>query len=211
MRFRSSDGVRLSGRVFGDGDVGVVLTHMLRSDQEPWWWMASILGDHGFTALTYDVRGTCPGGAAGCSGGSIDSGATDRDILGAVAFLRDRGATTVVIGGASLGGIASLWAASKHPDAVDGVFSLSAVSYLPPYDLTAKVIHAIRAPKLFVAGANDSSAGPYVAGWKQASTPPVRAVVLPTSTHGTDFFDDPEFSARVRSEILEFVESVPPS
>jgi hypothetical protein len=107
--------------------------------------------------------------------------------------MRDRGATTVVIGGASLGGIASLWAASKHTDAVDGVFSLSAVSYLPPYDLTAKVIHAIRAPKLFVAGANDSSAGPYVAGWKQASTPPVRAVVLPTSTHGTDFFDDPEF------------------
>jgi hypothetical protein len=33
-------------------------------------------------------------------------------------------------------------------------------------------------------------------------------VVLPTSTHGTDFFDDPEFSSRVRSEILRFVEGV---
>jgi pimeloyl-ACP methyl ester carboxylesterase len=209
VRFRSSDGVPLAGRVFGHGDVGVVLTHMLNSDQEPWWWMASILADHGFTALTYDVRGTCPGGPAGCSGGSIDSGATDRDILGAVAFLRDRGAKTVIAGGASMGAIASLWVASKHPDAVDGVFSLSAVTYLPPFDLTAPVIHAIRAPKLFVAGENDGSAAPYVAGWEQASTPPVRAVVLPTSTHGTDFFDDPEFSGRVRAEILEFVESVP--
>jgi pimeloyl-ACP methyl ester carboxylesterase len=195
--------------VFGSGDVGVVLTHMLQSDQEPWWWMASILADHGFTALTYDTRGTCPGPPAGCSAGNLESGATDRDILGAVRFLRAKGAGTVVVGGASMGGIASLWVASKHPDAVDGVFSLSAVSYLPPYDLTAPVIHAIRVPKLFIAGANDPSAGPYVAAWRRASTPPVRAVVLPTSTHGTDFFDDPEFLGRVRAEILNFVEGVP--
>ena len=52
-----------------------------------------------------------------------------------------------------MGAIASLWVASKHPEAVDGVFSLSAVTYLPPFDLTAHVIHAIRVPKLFVAGA----------------------------------------------------------
>ena len=208
VRFRSSDGVPLAGRLFGSGPVGVVLSHMLDSDQEPWWWMASILADHGFAVLTYDNRGTCPGGPAGCSGGRIDSGATDRDILGAVAFLRGHGAKTVIAGGASLGGIASLWVASKHPDAVDGVFSLSAVSYFPPFDLTDRVIHAIRVPKLFLAGANDSSAGPYVEGWRAASTPPVRAVVLPSATHGTDFFDDPEFSARVRTEILRFVQGV---
>src|SRR6266511_5880441 len=62
VRFRSSDGVRLAGRLFGSGDTGVVLSHMIRSDQQPWWWMASLLADHGLVALAYDERGTCPGG-----------------------------------------------------------------------------------------------------------------------------------------------------
>jgi pimeloyl-ACP methyl ester carboxylesterase len=208
VTFESSDGIRLAGRVFGSGTTAVVLSHMIRSDQEPWWWMASILADHGFTALTYDSRGTCLGGVGGCSHGRLNPGAVDRDILGAAAYLREHGAERVVIGGASLGGTASLWVASKHPDAVDGVFTLSAVSFFPPYDITGGVIRAIRAPKLFVAGANDPSAGPYVPKWRRAATPPVRAVVLDSGTHGTDFFDDQDFSASVRSTILRFVQGI---
>ena len=206
VRFRSSDGVRLAGRLFGSGDTGVVLSHMIRSDQQPWWWMASLLADHGLVALAYDERGTCPGGPAGCSAGALDPGATDRDIIGAVAYLRSRGASRVIIGGASLGGTASLWAAAKHPGLVDGVFTLSAVPFFPPFDITAKVIAAIEAPKLLAAGARDSSAGPYVSGWKRAAAPPVEAVVLPTAAHGTDLFADPDFSARVRSLVLMFCE-----
>jgi dienelactone hydrolase len=204
VRFRSSDGVRLSGRLFGSGHTGVVLSHMIRSDQQPWWWMASVLADHGIMTLTYDQRGTCPGGPAGCSAGTLDPGATDQDILGAVDYLRSRGADRVIIGGASLGGTASLWVAAKHPEAVDGVFTLSAVPFFPPFDITGKVIAAIGDPKLFVAGERDPSAGPYVAGWKRAARPPVQAVVLPTSTHGTDLFADPDFSVRVRSVVLRF-------
>jgi len=206
VRFRSTDGVRLAGRLFGSGDTGVVLSHMLRSDQQPWWWMASLLADHGLMVLTYDERGTCPGGPAGCSGGTLDPGATDRDLLGAIGELRSRGASRVIVGGASLGGTASLWVGAKHPGLVDGVFTLSAVPFFPPFDITAKVIAAIDDPKLFVAGARDSAAGPYVSGWKRAAAPPVEAVVLPTATHGTDLFADPDFSARVRSLVLTFCE-----
>jgi pimeloyl-ACP methyl ester carboxylesterase len=208
VTFASADGARLSGRLFGEGTTGVVLSHMLDSSQEPWWWMASILADHGFMALTYDSSGTCPGGPEGCSHGRVDPGAVQRNILGAAAFLRAHGANRVVIGGASLGGTASLWVASKHPDAVDGVFTLSAVSFFPPYDITSRLIHGIAAPKLFIAGRDDPSAGPYVAGWKRAATPPVRAVVLASATHGTDLFDDEDFSATVRSTILRFVQGV---
>ncbi|HXJ66388.1 MAG TPA: alpha/beta hydrolase [Actinomycetota bacterium] len=208
ITFPSADGARLAGRLFGEGTTGVVLSHMLDSDQEPWWWMASVLADHGFVALTYDSSGTCPGGPEGCSHGRLDPGSVQRNILGAAAYLRAHGAKRVVIGGASLGGTASLWVASKHPDAVDGVFTLSAVPFFPPYDITARVIHAISDPKLFVAGANDPSAGPYVPGWKRAATPPVRALVLETATHGTDLFGDEDFSATVRSEILRFVQGV---
>jgi pimeloyl-ACP methyl ester carboxylesterase len=208
VHFPAADGVRLAGRVFGSGDTGVVLSHMLDTDQQPWWWMASLLADHGYTVLTYDRRGVCPGGPAGCSEGPDDPGGVDLDIRGAIRYLRSRGATKVLIGGASLGGAASLWVASKHPGDVDGVFTLSAVPFFPPFDITAPVIRAIRAPKLLVAGERDASAGPAVPEWKAASTPPVRAVVLPTATHGTDLFDDPEYSAQVRSEILSFVQGV---
>jgi pimeloyl-ACP methyl ester carboxylesterase len=208
VRFRSSDGVRLSGRLFGSGDTGVVLSHMLQSDQEPWWWMASLLADHGLMALTYDERGTCPGGPVGCSAGTLDPGATDRDILGAIQYLRSRGAQRVIVGGASLGGTASLWVAAKHAASVAGVLTLSAVPFFPPFDITSKVIGQIDAPKLFVAGELDEQAGPYVPQWKRAAAPPVQAVVLPTGTHGTDLFADPDFSARVRTEILGFCERI---
>jgi pimeloyl-ACP methyl ester carboxylesterase len=209
--FPAADGVRLAGRVFGSGTTGVVLSHMLDTDQEPWWWMASLLADHGYTVLTYDRRGVCPGGPAGCSEGPDDPGGVDLDIRGAIRYLRSRGATKVMIGGASLGGTASIWVASKHPDDVDGVFTLSAVPFFPPFDITSPVIHAIRVPKLFVAGERDGSAGPAVPEWEQASTEPVQAVVLPTATHGTDLFYDQDFSAQVRSLILSFVQGVAPA
>jgi hypothetical protein len=44
--------------------------------------------------------------------------------------------------------------------------------------------------------------------WRRAATPPVRAVVLDSGTHGTDFFDDQDFSASVRSTILRFVQGI---
>jgi hypothetical protein len=54
VSFRSSDGVKLAGRVFGDGRVGVVLAHMFPADQTSWWAFARFLAPRGFTVLTFD-------------------------------------------------------------------------------------------------------------------------------------------------------------
>ena len=62
VRFRGAGGVRLEGRVFGSGDVGVVLGHMRPGDQSQWFGFATLLADRGYLALTYDRRGVCPGG-----------------------------------------------------------------------------------------------------------------------------------------------------
>ncbi len=73
----SADGVRLSGRVFGSDDAtaGVVLAHMQPADQTSWYAFAERLGDAGYRALTFDFRGYCPGGDAGCSEGTQNVGA----------------------------------------------------------------------------------------------------------------------------------------
>ncbi|HEU4831977.1 MAG TPA: hypothetical protein VFU18_04640 [Actinomycetota bacterium] len=64
VRFRGAGGVRLEGRVFGSGDVGVVLGHMRPGDQSQWLGFVALLADRGYMVLTYDRRGVCPGGAS---------------------------------------------------------------------------------------------------------------------------------------------------
>ncbi|HKZ76468.1 MAG TPA: alpha/beta hydrolase, partial [Actinomycetota bacterium] len=113
VTFTSADGVKLEGRLFGDGPVGVVLSHMLPADQTSWWDFARKLSEGGYMALAFDFRGFCPGGDAGCSEGDKDIGALWQDVVGAIGFLRSEGATQVMLVGASMGGTASLVAAAQ--------------------------------------------------------------------------------------------------
>jgi hypothetical protein len=45
-------GVRLEGRLFGSGDVGVALAHMAGGDQSQWFGLAGLLADNGYRVLT---------------------------------------------------------------------------------------------------------------------------------------------------------------
>src|SRR6266498_5296894 len=114
--FQAEDGIRdadvtgvqtcalpiLAGRMFGSGAVGVVLSHQggTAANQSDWWGMARLLTDRGYRVLTYDFRGICPGGVAGCSGGHFGGRTQWKDLLGAVAFIRSAGSRQVVVGGA---------------------------------------------------------------------------------------------------------------
>jgi dipeptidyl aminopeptidase/acylaminoacyl peptidase len=102
VRFRGADGVQLDGRVFGSGDVGVVLAHMRPGYRSQWFGFAALLADQGYPVLTYDRRGVCPGDELGCSGGKASDSAW-QDLAFAADLLRERGAARVVVGGASLG------------------------------------------------------------------------------------------------------------
>lgn len=157
VHFRSTDGVDLEGRIFGTGAVAVVLAHIAdpQSAQAEWFQFAPVLVRHGYRVLTFDFRGFCPGGIAGCSG-SGDPSKIWLDVVAGADFLRSRGAKTVVVVGAGLGGHAALFAASRPDVDLAGVVELGApqraLNGPHSYDLTPAVLRRIDEPKLYMAG-----------------------------------------------------------
>lgn len=205
VTFVSADGVELEGRLFGEGSVGVVLSHMRPADQTSWWDFAQDLVDQGYLVLTYDARGYCPGAVAGCSQGERDLGEIWRDVVGAVDFVRSRGANRVVLIGASMGGTASLLAAAEDGVSADVVVALSAPASFEGMNLTPDVLTKITAAKLFVAGTGDGSAPDDAQALYAASPPPKRVEILTTDDHGTDILDGNQ-SGRARNLILTYLE-----
>ncbi len=187
VTFRSVDGVRLSGRLFGSGTDGVVLSHMLPADQSSWWDFARKLADRGYLVLTYDFRGYCPGGDAGCSQGSKDVAAIWQDVIGAIRFLRSQGAHRIELVGASMGGTASLVAASRPGTDVAAVVTLSAPTSIEGLTADESVLTNVSAAKLFVAGNSDPTGSAQAAQQLYDESPPPKRVEIVTSPdHGTD-------------------------
>ncbi|HEU4356346.1 MAG TPA: alpha/beta fold hydrolase [Actinomycetota bacterium] len=205
VTFDSADGVPLEGRLLGEGSVGVVLSHMRPSDQTSWWDFAQDLVDEGYLVLTYNARGYCPGGVAGCSQGEPDLGEIWRDVVGAVDFIRSRGAARVALIGASMGGTASLVAAAEDGVDPEVVVALSAPASFEGMDLTPEVLTKVMAAKLFVAGNGDGSAPDDAQALYADSPPPKRVEILTTDDHGTDILDGNQ-SGRARTLILDYLE-----
>ncbi|HEY7668884.1 MAG TPA: alpha/beta fold hydrolase [Actinomycetota bacterium] len=188
VTFPSTDGVELAGRLFGPdtATAGVVLAHMLPADQRSWFDFADRLGGSGYRALTFDFRGYCPGGAAGCSDGEKDVGAIWQDVQGAVEFLRSQGVRDVGLVGASMGGTASLVVASELGDEIAVVITLSAPDAIDGLAATPETLQRITAAKLHLAGVSDGSAAQVAQGFYDQGLPPKRVEILTTGDHGTD-------------------------
>ena len=191
VSFTSSDGIELEGRLFGDGTSAVVLSHMRSADQTSWFAFATRLSDAGYLVLTYDFRGYCPGGQGGCSAGERDVPAMWQDVLGAIDFVRDRGATRVSVVGASMGGTASLIAASRADVDVRAVISLSAPTSIEGLVVDPAVLSNVTAAKLFIAGLGDASAARDAQTLHAQSPPPKRVEIVPVDDHGTDLLTGP--------------------
>lgn len=205
VHFRSADGVRLGGRLFGKGAVGVVLSHMLPADQSSWYDFAGTLADQGFLALTYDFRGYCPGGDAGCSEGSKDIAAIWQDVVGAVRLIRSEGASKVILVGASMGGTASLVAATKPGVEPAAIVTLSAPESVEGLVADDVVVQQISAAKLFIAGEFDTVAAQSAKAFYDSSPLPKRIEILPTPDHGTDLLTGSQGEV-VRRLILTYVQ-----
>jgi dienelactone hydrolase len=209
VTFRASDGVRIAGRLFGDGPVGVVLGHSIDGDQTEWWNVAEVLADAGHAALAIDFRGYCPGDEAGCS----EDGSTGdawRDLLGGAKFLRGRGVRDTVLIGASMGGTASVLAASNARPSLPGVITLSAPTACCGMEVDLSIVEAVGAPMLFIAGRFDGEAprsARALARWAGTSG---ESLILGTGEHGTDLFGlaTPPIERRTTASILEFLEDV---
>jgi esterase/lipase len=206
VSFRSSDGLKLAGRVFGDGRVGVVLAHMFPADQTSWWAFARVLAPRGFTVLTFDFRGYCPGGVAGCSEGQRDVAAMWQDVLGAVDFMMARGIVRVMLVGASIGGTASLIAAAQPGVQVVAIVALSAPQSFEGLTADRTVLGSVTAAKLFVAGnADPTGAATSAEAMFEESAPPKKVEIVTSSDHGTDLLTGNQ-SGRVQTLIMGYLE-----
>ena len=147
VSFTTEDGVEIKGRLFGQGQTGVVLAHMYPADQTSWWEFAEVLAEEGYMALAFDFRGY------GESGGDKKVELMDRDVKAGLEFLRSQGASKLFLMGASMGGTASLKLASTED--VAGVLSLSA-----PVEFRGISVKGeqVRVPVLLMATAGDQSA-----------------------------------------------------
>ena len=191
VSFISRDGVRLDGRLFGEGQAAVVLSHMQPADQRSWFDVADRLASQGYLVLTFDFRGYCPGGEGGCSEGDRDVSAIAQDVLGAVDFVRSRGATSVSLIGASMGGTASLVAAAEEGRGVRAVVTLSAPTSIEGLVADAAVLSRITAAKLFVAGIGDAQAALSAETLYDGSPLPKRVEIVPADDHGTELLTGP--------------------
>jgi dienelactone hydrolase len=209
VHFAALDGVRIAGSTFGDGPVGVVLGHGSDGNQAEWWPFAKTLADRGYTALAIDFRGYCPGGAAGCSG---DGGTADawQDMLGGVRYLTSHGAKQVVVMGSSMGGTASVVAASQPHGDVDGVISLSGSSDCCGMRADKRVVEAIDAPMLLVVGRLDSGFLGSTRRWSGWAGRNAETDIVPSGEHGVDFFRlaTPAIQRRVSEDVFGFLARV---
>ncbi len=171
VQFVAADGRKLIGRLWGTGDVGVILAHGFSqaSAQDDWGRFVPSLVSRGYTVLTFNFRGFCDT-KGGCSeGGGVTRRGLEfaknwRDAMAAVEFMETRGAKKIFLIGASMGGIAVLRAARMPEVDVAGVVSLAtpqwpskyyAVPESPANDVTPARLRQIDEPKLFVAGTRD--------------------------------------------------------
>jgi pimeloyl-ACP methyl ester carboxylesterase len=192
VTFEARDGVALDGRLFGEGTTGVVLSHMQPADQRSWFGYAERLADQGYLVLTYNFRGYCPGGDAGCSQGERDVSSIWQDVLGASDLVRSRGATSVVLVGASMGGTASLVAGAQEPAGAGVIVTLSAPESIEGLVADPSLLQRVSANKLFIAGVGDAAAAASAEQLYATAPPPKRVEIVPADDHGTDLLTGPQ-------------------
>ena len=194
MTFTTQDGVTLSGRVFGAGDVGVVLAHMYAKDQSSWSELAEVLAVEGYQVLAFDFRGY------GVSTGTKDIALIDRDIVAAMTALVERGVKRVFVVGASMGGTAALVAAAGENPA--GIVALSPPVQFQGLD-ASKAVSASSCPKLFLAAQGDSAASSTQSLFQLANEPK-HIVMLTGSAHGSDLLKGKE-GVQAQGLVLDFL------
>lgn len=168
VRF-SAAGEQVTGAEFGrSGTLGVVLAHEHGANLCGWVAYAEHLRDLGYRALAFDFRTNLTA-----------------DVSGAASELRHEGVTRIVLMGASMGGTASLVAASTSSTTIAGVAALSAPSSFMGLDgLSAS--RQLTLPVLYIA-TQDNGDFPDDARTMYAACPSAdkQLQVLSGSDHGT--------------------------
>ena len=194
----------------GSGTTGFVLTHQDPGNVCDWLPYARELVNTtpGYRVLCLDFQGY------GNSDDGADGDRRDLNIVAAAGYLRGHGVTTVVLLGASMGGNASLVAATELQPPPAAVISFSAPSYWKGIDALAAVPN-LAVPVLLVAGSLDDN-GRFAddARALYAATPATvdrRLVIASSTTHGVNLLSPVDADAtHTRAALADFLKAHAP-
>jgi dienelactone hydrolase len=191
VRFFAVDDTRLIGVELGAGSRGVVLAHQgggAPPNLCAWMPYARHLAELGYHVLAIDQRRF---GSSGAPPVAAANARVDLDVLDAVEELRRRGATRILVVGASLGGTAAVAAAARAEPAVDGVISFAAPSSYGPLD-TFDAVARVRAPSLFVSAVDDPGFAEIAQLlYDRSAAADKRVLIAPGAEHGAPVLEDP--------------------
>jgi pimeloyl-ACP methyl ester carboxylesterase len=201
VSFPTRDGWIIHADLYGGGDRGVVLAHGGRFEKSSWEPQTRVLVKAGFRALAIDLRGF------GQSKEGPESARSDYgsplDVLAAVRYLREKGAKTVSVVGASMGGDAAEGAVSEaEPGEIDRVVLLAHGAYGPPEKLKVR--------KLFIVSRDDPGPGgkllrlTRIREQFEKAPEPKELVILDGSAHAQFIFQTDQ-GERLMREILRFL------
>ena len=205
--FPSADGVSLGGTLYGGGTHTVILSNIGSGVQADWQELPQVLAQHGYAVLTYDWRGL------GESKGTREWTLADKDLAGAIGFMRGQGAKQIVLVGGSLGGMASLKNAGIAELAGIVVISSprTAQSGGQTFVVSESEITAIRAPKLFIGSKEDKIvAYAETVNLFNLAGEPKQMQGYEGSAHGSDILKTANRESLV-TLLLEFIGTVMPS
>jgi dienelactone hydrolase len=203
VSFSTPDKAIVRGDLYGAGKRGIVLVaHGGYSSKEKWAPQARILAKAGFRVLAFDTRAGWELEHTGKETDCLyDPACMAIDVLAAIRYLRESGATTVsVVGGSAGGGAVAQASVDAKPGEVDRIVLLAPMPIPTPERMKGR--------KLFIATRDDrSGAGPRLPGIREQyerAPDPKDLVVLEGSAHGQLIFETPD-GERLTREILAFV------
>lgn len=192
-KITTQDGAILYADLYGKGERGVVLAHGGQFTRESWAKQAEALARGGFRVLAFDFRGFGQSPRPENSKGIYDG--VQYDVLAAVHYLREHGARTVAVVGASFGGWAAAQASvESKAGEIDRIVLLAATPIDEPQKMKGR--------KLFIVARDDANAeGPRLPGIQKEydlAPEPKQLVILEGPAHAQFVFQSGEGKRAMR-------------
>jgi hypothetical protein len=141
VSFVTSDGVTLTGTLYGQGTRAIILSNEGDNDSFAWVPMAQQLATLGYVVLSYAYRPQ-----VATANGLPSQGL--RDLRAAITFIHTQQVTGITLMGSSLGGLISLKEATTEQ--FDALVPISAPVAFEDVQLSDAELQRITTPKLFV-------------------------------------------------------------
>ena len=199
VTFITPDGATLDGELRGAGNTAVIFS-VMGNCKQGWTELAEDVAQKGMLSLTYVWRGCRPNG-------TVDDELIQKfvdDTRGAINFVREQGATQIILVGASLGGCAS--AKLLVESGAAGLIVLASPSEISQWGFQIDVADLqTGAPKLFITAENDSVVEMSATrALHDLSAEPKEWQTYPGQAHGTDLFETDNKDA-VKQKIIDFI------